>query len=155
MYVIHASDGNIPPDMALGEPGGLEEERRLLYVALTRAKDRLTVAAPQRYYHTRFGTDAGHSYAPLSRFLTGAAQRSFEEKSAGFDLPMDGVSDGEIGRDRCTTPSKRCGANGLGGSQPGDDNLDECLGHFDHGDVTDAAQHLEGPVGALACCPSR
>ena len=67
--VIHAADGNIPSDMALSEPGGLEEERRLLYVALTRAKDHLAVTVPQRYYHHRFSTNGNHSYALPSRFL--------------------------------------------------------------------------------------
>jgi len=70
VFVIHAADGNIPSDMALGEPGGVEEERRLLYVALTRAKDHLHVLFPQRFYHRRFGGDDRHSYAPLSRFLS-------------------------------------------------------------------------------------
>jgi DNA helicase-2/ATP-dependent DNA helicase PcrA len=67
--VIHAADGNIPSDMALNEPGGLEEERRLLYVALTRAKDHLAVTVPQRYYHHRYSTNGNHSYALPSRFL--------------------------------------------------------------------------------------
>ena len=81
VYVIHASDGNIPSDMSLGEPGGVDEERRLLYVALTRAKDHLTVSVPQRYYHRRFGGDAAHSYAPPSRFLE-PAKEHFEEVTA-------------------------------------------------------------------------
>jgi DNA helicase-2/ATP-dependent DNA helicase PcrA len=55
--------------MSLGEPGGVEEERRLLYVAMTRAKDHLDVTFPQRFYHRRFSGDDRHSYAPLSRFL--------------------------------------------------------------------------------------
>ncbi len=69
VYVIHASDGNIPSDMSLSDEEGLEEERRLFYVALTRAKDHLMVSCPQRYYHQRFGFDAAHSYAPRSRFI--------------------------------------------------------------------------------------
>ena len=67
--VIHAADGNIPSDMALSEPGGVEEERRLMYVALTRAKDHLAVTVPQRFYHHRYATDAAHTYALRSRFL--------------------------------------------------------------------------------------
>jgi DNA helicase-2/ATP-dependent DNA helicase PcrA len=70
--VIHAADGNIPSDMALSEPGGLEEERRLLYVALTRAKDHLAVTVPQRFYHHRYSSNAAHSYALPSRFLDAA-----------------------------------------------------------------------------------
>ena len=72
VYVLHASDGNIPSDMALGEPGGVDEERRLLYVAMTRARDTLTITYPQRFYHRRqgHGRDDAHSWAQPSRFLT-------------------------------------------------------------------------------------
>ena len=52
VHVIHASDGNIPSDIATGDPDELEEERRLLYVALTRARHALHVTFPQRYHHT-------------------------------------------------------------------------------------------------------
>ncbi len=71
VFVIHASDGNIPSDMALGEPGGVDEERRLLYVAMTRARDSLTITYPQRFYHRRHGRDDAHTWAQPSRFLTG------------------------------------------------------------------------------------
>ena len=50
VYVIHAADGNIPSDMATGRLEEIEEERRLFYVALTRAKDWLYVCYPLRYY---------------------------------------------------------------------------------------------------------
>ena len=72
VHLIHASDGNIPSDMALGEPEGLDEERRLLYVAMTRARDALHVTYPQRYFHRRHGLDDAHTYGQPSRFLTAA-----------------------------------------------------------------------------------
>jgi DNA helicase-2/ATP-dependent DNA helicase PcrA len=72
VHLIHASDGNIPSDMAIGEPEGLDEERRLLYVAMTRARDALHVTYPQRYFHRRHGLDDAHTYGQPSRFLTGA-----------------------------------------------------------------------------------
>ena len=50
VYVIHASDGNIPSDMATKNPVQIEEERRLFYVALTRAKNQLYVCIPMRYH---------------------------------------------------------------------------------------------------------
>ncbi len=87
VFVIHAADGNIPSDMALGEPGGVEEERRLLYVALTRAKDHLHVSFPQRFYHRRFGGDDRHSYAPLSRFLSSVTEHFSPEVAAAADAP--------------------------------------------------------------------
>lgn len=82
VFVIHAADGNIPSDMAISDPGGLEEERRLLYVALTRAKDHLHVTVPQRFYHKRFSGSSEHSYALPSRFLDPAMEQ-FEQVTVG------------------------------------------------------------------------
>jgi DNA helicase-2/ATP-dependent DNA helicase PcrA len=69
VHIIHAADGNIPSDMALGDDEELEEERRLLYVALTRARHALHVTLPQRFHHRPKARDDRHSYAVLSRFL--------------------------------------------------------------------------------------
>ena len=70
VYVIHASDGCIPADMATGSREEFEEELRLLYVAMTRARDFLYVTWPQRYYSRwRRNTDS-HLYAQRSRFLS-------------------------------------------------------------------------------------
>jgi DNA helicase II / ATP-dependent DNA helicase PcrA len=71
VYVIHASDGNIPSDMSLSSREGLDEERRLFYVALTRARDHLYVTYPQRFYDRRHGLDDAHSFGQPSRFLAG------------------------------------------------------------------------------------
>jgi DNA helicase-2/ATP-dependent DNA helicase PcrA len=85
VHVIHAADGNIPSDMATKSPDEIEEERRLFYVALTRAKNRLCVCYPQRYYfHGRHRSDA-HSYAQLTRFLTEDIQEVFQQTIAGPD----------------------------------------------------------------------
>ncbi|MBA3765145.1 MAG: ATP-binding domain-containing protein, partial [Actinobacteria bacterium] len=67
VHVIHAADGMIPSDMATGDDDEIEEERRLLYVALTRARDALHVYRPMRYYRKPKGDP--HSYSQLSRFL--------------------------------------------------------------------------------------
>ena len=69
VHVIHATDGCIPSDMAIGDDEELEEERRLLYVALTRARDEVTVLYPQRYYRRHKPRDDVHMYATVSRFL--------------------------------------------------------------------------------------
>jgi len=69
VHVIHATDGCIPSDMATGDDDELEEERRLLYVALTRARDELTITYPQRYYKRQRPRDDVHMYAVVSRFL--------------------------------------------------------------------------------------
>ncbi|HEX9766906.1 MAG TPA: ATP-dependent helicase, partial [Nitriliruptorales bacterium] len=94
VYVIHAADGNIPSDMATGDPETLEEERRLLYVAVTRARDELHVSFPLRYYHRRFGLDDAHNWAQPSRFLDPARDR-FDERTAG--APVLGTASGAIG----------------------------------------------------------
>jgi len=82
VFLIHAADGNLPSDMALNEPGGVEEERRIMYVALTRARTELHVTVPQRFYHRRRGMDAAHSYGLPSRFLSGA-RTAFDEAAVG------------------------------------------------------------------------
>jgi DNA helicase-2/ATP-dependent DNA helicase PcrA len=67
--VIHASDGNLPSDMALSSREGLDEERRLLYVALTRARRSLHVYVPVQFFHHPKGSDDAHGLGKLSRFL--------------------------------------------------------------------------------------
>ena len=96
--LIHAADGNMPSDMALSEPGGLEEERRLMYVALTRAKDHLAVTVPQRFYHHRFSTNGAHSYALPSRFLD-PAMGTFVESATGVPRSDDQPSWATDGKD--------------------------------------------------------
>jgi DNA helicase-2/ATP-dependent DNA helicase PcrA len=70
VHVIHAVDGAFPSDMALSTDIGLEEEQRLFYVAVTRARDELAIYAPLRMPHHRRARDDKHSYAPESRFFT-------------------------------------------------------------------------------------
>jgi DNA helicase-2/ATP-dependent DNA helicase PcrA len=86
VHVIHAADGNIPSDMAAGDEDEVEEERRLLYVAMTRARDELWVHVPQRYYRRRDGSDP-HSYAQPSRFLQPPEVRALFEPVGPDPLP--------------------------------------------------------------------
>ena len=72
VHLIHLSDGCFPSDLATGRPEEVEEERRLLHVAMTRARDDLWLHVPLRYHHHRQnsrGRDA-HGYAQRSRFLS-------------------------------------------------------------------------------------
>ncbi len=78
VYVLHAADGNIPSDMATGSDEEVEEERRLFYVALTRAKDFLEVCFPLKYYHKKRPAGDRHSYAQLTRFLPESILPHFE-----------------------------------------------------------------------------
>ena len=50
VFVLNCVDGCIPSDLATGSSEEIEEERRLLYVAMTRARDELTLIVPQRFY---------------------------------------------------------------------------------------------------------
>ena len=90
VHVIHAADGMIPSDMATGDDDEIEEERRLLYVALTRARDALHVYRPMRYYRKPKGDP--HSYSQLSRFLEPAEVRvTFEEIGPRVDASHEVV----------------------------------------------------------------
>ena len=70
VHLLHLSDGNIPSDMALTTPEGLEEERRLLYVGVTRPRKNLHLYVPLRYYHQPRGRTDTHGLGTTSRFLT-------------------------------------------------------------------------------------
>jgi DNA helicase-2/ATP-dependent DNA helicase PcrA len=79
VHLIHAADGAFPSDMATGDGESIDEERRLFYVALTRARTNLHIYAPLRYHH---GSPAGrgdaHSYAQRTRFLPPAVDHLLE-----------------------------------------------------------------------------
>jgi DNA helicase-2/ATP-dependent DNA helicase PcrA len=64
--------------MATGSDDQIEEERRLFYVALTRARDFLEVCMPLRYYAKKWSTSDRHSYAQLTRFLPDSILHHFE-----------------------------------------------------------------------------
>jgi len=83
VHVIHAADGAFPSDMATGDLNGIAEERRLFYVAVTRARDALEISAPLRYHHHRNRLDDRHGYAPLSRFLSGPVRSLMDTEQAG------------------------------------------------------------------------
>ncbi len=87
VHVPQLVDGAVPSDMALTTPAGLEEEQRLFYVAVTRARDRLYLYAPLRMHHHRLAADDRHSYAQLTRFLDGAALAQCEVTQAPAPRP--------------------------------------------------------------------
>jgi DNA helicase II / ATP-dependent DNA helicase PcrA len=82
VYVLNVADGAFPNEHATGRPEQIEEERRLLYVAMTRAKQDLQLIAPLKYYITqqsRMG-DA-HVYGARSRFMTDELLAQFEQRA--------------------------------------------------------------------------
>lgn len=70
------STGRIPSDLATGTTAEIEEERRLLYVAMTRARDQLHLVVPQRFYvHGQAAKGDRHVYASRTRFIPGRPPR--------------------------------------------------------------------------------
>src|ERR1051326_6634857 len=84
VFLLNVADGNFPSEFSTGRPDLVEEERRLLYVAMTRAKTDLHLMAPLKYYVTqqsRMGDR--HVYGAKSRFLTQAVMERFDHLSYG------------------------------------------------------------------------
>ena len=80
VHVLNVVDGCIPSDMSTGNADDIEEERRLLYVAMTRAKQHLHLVVPNRFFikqQAQMGDR--HVYAARSRFITPAMLKHFEE----------------------------------------------------------------------------
>lgn len=71
VHVLNVSDGNFPSEFATGKPHMIEEERRLLYVAMTRAKQSLSLIAPLKYHVTQQARSGDkHVFGARSRFVT-------------------------------------------------------------------------------------
>ena len=80
--LLNAVDGCIPSDLATGNSNEIEEERRLLYVAMTRAKDQLQIVVPQRFFVTQQSQYGDrHVYAGRTRFIPASILDLFEKKS--------------------------------------------------------------------------
>ncbi|MBL8544118.1 MAG: ATP-dependent helicase [Hyphomonadaceae bacterium] len=91
VFVLNVVDGCMPSDLGAGSTAELEEERRLLYVAMTRAKDELHLITPQRFYHTQQGKSGDkHVYAIRSRFVPTSVLGKFEQTSWA---PGEGVGE--------------------------------------------------------------
>jgi DNA helicase II / ATP-dependent DNA helicase PcrA len=79
VFVLNAVDGCIPSDLGTGATADLEEERRLLYVAMTRAKDSLHLITPHRFFtHGQAWNGDRHVYASRTRFIPGSLLPLFE-----------------------------------------------------------------------------
>jgi DNA helicase-2/ATP-dependent DNA helicase PcrA len=79
VFVLNAVDGCIPSDLSTGTTSELEEERRLLYVAMTRAKDDLHLVVPQRFFtHGQNAHGDRHVYASRTRFIPATLLPLFE-----------------------------------------------------------------------------
>jgi len=82
VFVLNAVDGCIPSDLATGATDDIEEERRLLYVAMTRAKNQLDILVPQRFYvHQQSARGDRHLYAARTRFVPDSLLALFEQRT--------------------------------------------------------------------------
>jgi DNA helicase-2/ATP-dependent DNA helicase PcrA len=84
VYVLNAVDGCMPADISTGTAAEIEEERRLLYVAMTRAKQHLQLVVPQRFYVTQQSAQGSrHVYGSLTRFIPPEVALKFARLQAG------------------------------------------------------------------------
>jgi DNA helicase-2/ATP-dependent DNA helicase PcrA len=82
VFVLNVVDGCMPSDLGTGTSAEIEEERRLLYVAMTRAKDDLHLVVPQRFFtHGQNALGDRHVYASRSRFIPDRLLAMFERVS--------------------------------------------------------------------------
>jgi len=82
VFVLNVVDGCLPSDLGTGSSTEIEEERRLLYVAMTRARDDLHLVVPQRFFtHGQAAHGDRHVYAGRSRFIPAALLDLFERAS--------------------------------------------------------------------------
>ena len=84
VFVLNVTDGNFPSEFATGKPEMIEEERRLLYVAMTRAKQSLSLISPLRFHVTQQRRDGDrHVYGARSRFMTDRLLATLDQRFAG------------------------------------------------------------------------
>lgn len=82
VFVLNVVDGCIPSDLGTGTTDDIEEERRLLYVAMTRAKDSLSLMVPHRFFtHGQAVNGDRHVLASRTRFIPAGLVPLFERRS--------------------------------------------------------------------------
>ena len=110
VFVLNGVDGCIPSDLGTGTSDEIEEERRLLYVAMTRARDQLAIMVPQRFYvHQQRGGGDRHLYAARTRFIPDALLPLFAQVTwfpAGAPRPRP------VETPRASTSAPACAACG-------------------------------------------
>jgi DNA helicase-2/ATP-dependent DNA helicase PcrA len=96
VYLLNVVDGSFPSEFATGKAELIEEERRLLYVAMTRARNDLLLLAPLKFYLTNQPKNAAaHVYGGRSRFMTEKVLKCFEAVAfQGSSLTEDNLADG-------------------------------------------------------------
>ena len=95
--VLNVVDGCMPSDMATGSAHEIDEERRLLYVAMTRARDQLALMVPLRFHVTqqRHHGDR-HLYGAVSRFITPDVAQHFDSIAVAPTRDDDGAETDDV-----------------------------------------------------------
>jgi len=96
VHVLNVTDGSFPSEFATGRPEHVDEERRLLYVAITRARQELHLLAPLRFYVTQQSpTGDRYVHGAGSRFMTASVLARFERAAwpPGPDRPGEAPAD--------------------------------------------------------------
>ena len=88
VHILNAVDGCIPADLTTGSSKLIDEERRLLYVAMTRARQHLHILVPQRFYVSQQRTSGDrHVYASLTRFIPPSIAEAFDWIGPALSTP--------------------------------------------------------------------
>jgi len=94
VYLLNVVDGSFPSEFSTGKPELIEEERRLLYVALTRAQNDLVLLAPLKFHLTSQSRNGdAHVYGGRSRFMTEKVLKSFEART----FQSSNIGEGALG----------------------------------------------------------
>jgi DNA helicase II / ATP-dependent DNA helicase PcrA len=98
VFVLNVVDGCMPSDLGAGTTAEIEEERRLLYVAMTRAKDDLHLLVPQRFFtHGQHAQGDRHVYASRTRFIPDRLLALFDKTTWPLALPGAAVRSASSG----------------------------------------------------------
>jgi DNA helicase II / ATP-dependent DNA helicase PcrA len=96
VYILNVSDGNFPSEFSTGNPQMIEEERRLLYVAMTRARNELHLCAPLKFAVTQQAKNGdAHVYGAKSRFMTDKVLDSMEKISVRTTVGVETLKAGD------------------------------------------------------------
>ncbi len=115
VFVIWAADGRLPAHASIGDPEAVEEERRLMYVACTRAARELTIVAPRESY-SRF---EGLRPQELSRFLDGLPDGVLAGQSAGGGVFSDAFLRAAGAAPAADAPARETSARRVAGTSSG------------------------------------
>ncbi|HKW85309.1 MAG TPA: ATP-dependent helicase, partial [Burkholderiaceae bacterium] len=106
VFILNVVDGCIPSDMATGHAAEIDEERRLLYVGMTRAKHHLHLLVPQRFYVTQQDPLGDrHLYGSLSRFIPPSMHSLFDRGERGEQGRPDESTTDRIGHPHASAPT--------------------------------------------------